>query len=166
MPTNQKRSAKIKAEGRFFAAFAKDRPFRGLTFALRKDFKNSFLGILAEINYPLFSLCNFQHDGSAAFYGGAFTEFGSCFGEQPFSRGWNPALPSGVAGIFILRNSLIQVGRLSCPGGSHRAVTICPFRTFSKLSDLLSMCDHLKRKQTRFSGKIVEDISVFKSPKK
>ncbi|GBC62910.1 hypothetical protein DENIS_3894 [Desulfonema ishimotonii] len=38
IPATQKRSAKIKAEGRFFADFAKDRPFRGLTFALRKDF--------------------------------------------------------------------------------------------------------------------------------
>ncbi|GBC62098.1 hypothetical protein DENIS_3061 [Desulfonema ishimotonii] len=37
IPATQKRSAKIKAEGRFFTNFAKDRPFR----SLRSCFKNT-----------------------------------------------------------------------------------------------------------------------------
>ncbi|WP_124326932.1 hypothetical protein [Desulfonema ishimotonii] len=38
IPAAQKRSAKIKAEGRFFANFAKDRPFRGFNFCTPKGF--------------------------------------------------------------------------------------------------------------------------------
>ncbi|WP_124326869.1 hypothetical protein [Desulfonema ishimotonii] len=51
------------------------------------------------VKNPVFRLSE-SRNGSAAFHGGAF-------GAQPFSRGWNPALPSGVAGIFVLHNSLV-----------------------------------------------------------